>query len=126
MSERERVRRDRERVQVKPAEPSWKDAHELLSVEVTDGDRLHLFAGDSEEGSEAPESVRRDPAKLLSWCRYYQPEMILDDESALVAARNRTMAEVVYRIRCREPKLRVTPAAVVAALETENPIASPR
>jgi hypothetical protein len=101
-------------------EPTWTDAHELLDVEITAIDRLDVFAGDGEEGPEAPQSVRIDPELLLPWCQRYEPQSVLDDKAALVNARNRTMAAVVYEIRCRDPKLRVTPAHVIAHLETER------
>jgi hypothetical protein len=98
-------------------EPTWKDAHALLAVEITDADRLHLFAGDGDEEPEAPESVRRDPTLLLAWCRYYQPDMLLDDATALVNARNRCMSEIVHSIRHRDPKRRINPKDVIEHLK---------
>jgi len=89
----------------------------MLDVTVTAADRLDIWAGDGEEGPEAPESVRREPSLLLVWCERYSPDMVLDDEAALTCARNRTMQEVVRAIRRNDPKLKVTPASVVAALQ---------
>jgi hypothetical protein len=98
-------------------ELTWSDAHALLTVTVTDADRLNLWAGDGEEEPEAPESVRRDPTKLLAWCERFQPEMILDDATALVAAQNRTMSEIVHSIRHRDPKRRINPKDVIDHLK---------
>jgi len=92
----------------------------LLTVTVTDADRLDLWAGDGEEGPEAPESVRREPSLLLAWCQRYSPAMVADDETAQTSARNRTMSEVVHAIRRRDPKLQVTPAHVVAELTGDS------
>jgi hypothetical protein len=92
---------------------TWADAHALLDVEVTATDRLDLFAGDGEAGPEAPDSVRSDPELLLAWCLKYEPRSVLPDEAAMVQARNRTMSEVVARIRRSNPKLRVTPTHVI-------------
>jgi hypothetical protein len=89
-------------------------------VTVTAADRLDVFAGDGEEGPEAPESVRREPSLLLAWCERYAPEMVVDDETAEICARNRTMSEVVHAIRRRDPKLSVTPAHVVAELKEDT------
>ena len=102
------------------APATWADAHALLEVTVTDADRLDVFAGDGEEGPEAPESVRREPSLLLAWCQRYAPEAVVDDDTALTCARNRTMQEVVHAIRRRDPKLSVTPAHVVAALKEDT------
>jgi hypothetical protein len=94
-------------------EPTWSDAHALLDVEITATDRLDLFAGDGETGPEAPDSVRGNPELLLAWCLKYEPRSVLDDEAAVVQARNRTMSLVTYEIRRRDPKVRVTPAHVI-------------
>jgi hypothetical protein len=101
--------------------PTWAEAYAELDVCVIAIDRLALFAGDGEEGPEAPDSVRQDPALLLAWCERYAPQMVLDDESALVHARNRTMADVVRRLRRHAPKVRVTPADVKAFLAEAEP-----
>jgi hypothetical protein len=120
MSERQARRTRREQAQDKPPEPTWADVHELLDVTITDADRLHLFAGDGDEEPEAPASVRADPTLLLAWCRYYQPEMVLDDEVALINAHNRTMSEVVRSIH-GDPKQRITPGQVIEHLLKVTP-----
>lgn len=120
MSERNRVRRVRNAAESKPAEVTWSDVHALLDVEIIARDRLDLFAGDGETGPEAPDSARSDPSALLAWCERYEPRSVLDDETALGQARNRTMSEVVREIRRRDPKLRVTPAHVVEHLRSRE------
>jgi len=61
----------------------------LRHVTITANDRLHLLAGEGEEGDLAPAEVRRDPERLLKWCEVFQPEMILDDVWAAHNALNR-------------------------------------
>jgi hypothetical protein len=102
-------------------EPTWADAHALLDIQTTDADRLDIWAGDGEEGPEAPASVCSDPSLLLAWCDRYAPEMVLDDQEATLRARNRTMEDLIRQVRRREPKLRVTAAHVIEYLKEATP-----
>ncbi len=100
---------------------TWTDVHALApSTVITAKDRLHLFAGDGEEGDEAPASIRHNPEALLEWCRRYQPGCLLSDETALVNATNRTHTEFMRPLRKHDPKRRWIPAdALTYLLETE-------
>jgi hypothetical protein len=71
---------------------------------ITSADRLHLFAGEGEEGYTAPASIRADPERMLEWCRRYEPESVLDEQDAWIAALNRTHGELVGRFRAQDPK----------------------
>lgn len=104
-----------------PQETSWQDVHAAMGPPVvTTRDRLHLFAGEGEEGFTAPESVRKDPDLMLAWCERYEPESVLDDATALVRATNRYTAETVSRFRESDPKAKPTPALVLAFIEQEG------
>jgi hypothetical protein len=120
MSELERIRRERERHQEKPPEPTWADARKLLVLAIIDVDYLAAFAGDGERGFEAPASVRREPRRLLEWCRRYAPEAVVDDEAAFTAAQNRALFEAVGRVRDRNPKMLVRPADVIELLRGDQ------
>ena len=78
------------------------------NANVTAKDRLHLFAGDGEEGELAPADVRRDPERLLKWTEVFQPDMIVSDATAAVNARNRTGSELWDRVRQARPGERLS------------------
>jgi hypothetical protein len=83
-----------------PREATWSDVRALSGpAVVTARDRLHLFAGEGEEGFTAPESVRKDPDLLLAWCERYEPESVLVDATALIKATNRQHGELMARLR---------------------------
>lgn len=87
---------------------------------ITAKDRLHIFAGDGEEGDLVPAEIRRDPERLLKWTELHQPDMIVSDATAAVNARNRVSSELGYRMRKLNPKARFTARDVAEFIRREG------
>jgi hypothetical protein len=137
MSKQARKQTLRQPANLTDSSVTWADVHARLDFEPIDEDFIvdgFLYCDPEDDG--APASVYSDPGLLRAWLLVHHPNAVCEGAgcvkthmhpdypcngaTVIANATNRVQSELVHEIRSRDPKLRITPAAVIRHLESDT------